>query len=166
MNNLMPTVCRRSAVGVFALASCGTNGICDRPATQEPIKYCNGTVTNGHYSSMTVDGRLLYWPAGAHYRMYHGLGAVPGLPVVYLGFGATLDLDGTESRRSLAPAAGNQFELLDRTDDYLEILNGTCADFYIVVEANVDETSSSWAGPLTGCNMPPITSENERTRAD
>ena len=123
---------RNLTAGALALASsaCGGIGpsICARPATEEPVAYREGDVQNGTYMSSDWYGDLLFWPGGAHFEFFHNLGATPRTVQAYLSF----ERDGLSSA-SLAPAAGNQFEIKDMDEISLRAINGSCVDYWMLV---------------------------------
>jgi len=151
---------RRSLAILFvACTGCGNSPIgpriCDRPATEEPIDVCEGFVEGNAFSSLTADGELLAFRGGAFYRMHHGLGVVPNYPRAFLSF--TRFVDGQledELPRSIAPAAGNQFEVKALTDEYIDFLNGTCDDNqFILVQTEAPGIGTAPVqGLLDGCS--------------
>ncbi len=128
--------------------------ICDRPATDEPVPVCEGHISGNSFSSLTSEGELLAYRGGAFYRVFHGLGVVPNYPRAYLSFSRYIDApveDGLP--RSVAPAAGNQFEVKALTDEYIDFVNGTCDDnTFIIVETEAPSIDTApIQGDLTGC---------------
>lgn len=116
--------------------------ICRRPIDDEPICYAGGETLDGIYMTSAWDGPLLYFPGGEFYQLRHGLGAVPQVVVPYVAFnGAGITTEpgegGASEERpgSIAPATGNQAEIKRVTDEYIEVLNGSCVDYWLRVVA-------------------------------
>jgi hypothetical protein len=136
----------RRAIAAIALAAALAAAACDvvtsvGPQTCDldegenpPVTYRGGTVEGGVYMSSPWDRDLVYFPGGMQVRMEHGLGRTPRTWAAYLSF----DPEGTALGGSLALAAGNQVELVDVDDVALTIRNATCADYYVVVTAQVE----------------------------
>jgi hypothetical protein len=118
---------------VLALTGC-TEGLCDRPATAEPIPYTAGGVDGCAYQTAEWDGDYLWFPGGAYYELRHQLGAVPTHIECWLSFAR----HGTRDNQSVTQAGGNECEIHEVTSDTIVILNGTCSDFYVRVSASVD----------------------------
>jgi hypothetical protein len=103
---------------------------CARPATAEAVAYRGGGVEADVYMSADWEGDLLFFPGGAYYEIYHGLGEKPRWWQAYLSF----ERDGLTSA-SVALAAGNQAELKAIDNQSLTLLNGSCADYWLLVAA-------------------------------
>ncbi|MEM6791218.1 MAG: hypothetical protein AAF928_06730 [Myxococcota bacterium] len=143
---------------LLVVGGCGNSPIgpriCPRPATEEPIPVCVGTVTGNAFSSLGAEGELLKYDGGAFFRIHHGLGVVPNYPRAFLSNSRFIDAPDTdELPRSLAPAAGNQFEIKALTDTYIDILNGTCVDenFLLVQTEAPGLDTAPIQGSLRGC---------------
>jgi hypothetical protein len=120
------------ALGCDTVASIGPD-ICDRSETgNPPVRYTEGTVEGGIYRSSEWSGPLLYFPGGMRYSIEHRLGEVPRFWQFYLSF----DELGTETG-VVALAAGNQAELRGIDDEALEVVNGSCAAYWLLVVAGV-----------------------------
>jgi hypothetical protein len=115
----------------MTLCGCGDAGptTCARPETPEPTPYQEGSVDDGGivYTSSTPEGELLYFPGGAHYQIFHNLAAMPTSYDFYLSF----ERFGVQ-QASLAQAAGNQVEVKAIDEESITVVNGTCADFYLL----------------------------------
>lgn len=129
-----------TSVAAFGAAGCLTDigpATCDRSAEGNPaVLYTEGTVENGVYMTSPSTGPLLYWPGGMRYRLPHKLGEVPRWWQAYLAF----DERGTTSA-TLAPAAGDQVQLVSSDDDALVFVNGTCSEYWLLVAAGGSGTS-------------------------
>lgn len=111
---------------------------CDRDEeANPPITYSAGSSEDGTYMSSPWDGELLYFPGGIQYRLEHKLGSVPRSWQVYLSF----DERGT-GEATVAPAAGNQVEILDVDDTAITLRNGTCADYWLLVVASTSDDAT------------------------
>jgi hypothetical protein len=115
----------------LALVGCADVGAqieaCARPATDEPTLYTGGNVEGGVYRTSPWDGELLFFPGGAWYQIEHRLGEVPDWFQFYLSF----ERDGLGSG-SLAQAAGNQVEVKAIDNRTIEVLNGSCVDYWLL----------------------------------
>jgi len=115
---------------------------CDRSADGNKfVDYKEGTVENGVYMSSGWDGDgekegegLLYFPGGMRYKIFHQLGAVPRWWQIYLSF----DRYGTATG-TLAQATGNQAEVLEVDAGSLEIANGSCVEYWLLVVAGAGD---------------------------
>jgi hypothetical protein len=120
-------------VGALAMGASGCdnldNGpeICPRPATSSAVLYDDGTVDGGVYESAPWTGELLWYPGGALYGIRHHLGHVP----IDAHFWLSFDRDGLAHGGSLTEAAGNEAEVMYVSDEYLTVMNGTCADYWL-----------------------------------
>ncbi len=121
------------AGAAFACGCATPPVVCDRPGTPEPVAYTGGTVEDGVYMSADWDGELLHFPGGAYFDLRHGLGERPRWWMVYLSF----ERDGLASG-SVAAAAGNQAEVKSVNDESITLLNGSCADYWMLAVAGVD----------------------------
>lgn len=118
--------------------------ICRRPIDDEPICFSGGDTVDGVYMTSGWDGPLLYFPGGEFYQLRHGLGAIPQVVIPYVAFngegitteaGQGGDAEGEERPGALAPATGNQAEIKRVTDEYVEVMNGSCVDYWLRVVA-------------------------------
>ena len=121
------------ATAVLALTGCGGFGpeTCSRPDNEVPRDYKGGTVDNGVYMSADWDGEWLHFFGGAHYRIFHQLGERPRSFQVYLSFERFGLRDAT-----VAHAAGNQAEIKEIDVTSVRLLNGSCADYWLMFVAS------------------------------
>lgn len=125
-----------NALGCDVVTSVGPQS-CDRdPEDNPPADFRGGSAEGGIYMSSDWDGELVQFQGGAQIRFFHGLGAVPRSWTVYVSF----DRYGEDG--SMAPAAGNQAELVAIDEESLTLRNSSCADYYVLVTA-----AASVAGP-------------------
>jgi hypothetical protein len=111
--------------------------ICPRPKTDEPLLYTGGSVENGVYMSSDWTGELLSFGGGAYWKIEHRLGDVPRSMEFWLSF----DRDGVASGGTLTEASGNEVQLEAVTEESVTVLNGTCADFWLLAVIGVaDDT--------------------------
>ena len=120
--------------GCDVVTSVGPQSCDISPESNPPVTYRGGTVEGGVYMSSPWDDDLLWFPGGMQVRLEHGLDQMPRSWTAYLSF----DADGTAGDGRMAPTAGNQAELVDVDDVSLTIRNSTCADYYLLVTAQVD----------------------------
>jgi hypothetical protein len=136
-----------AALSTIALgvSSCLTDigpATCDRSAEgNPPILYTDGKVEGGVYMTSPWTGPLLYWPGGMRYKLPHGLGGVPGWWQAWLAF----DEHGTTSA-TLAPAAGDQVQLVSEDAESLVVANGTCSEYWLLITAGAPGTSPPAVG--------------------
>jgi hypothetical protein len=135
--------------GCNVINSIGPN--CDRSAaSNEPIKYTEGTIDNGVYMSSPWAGELLYFPGGTRYELRfdrgvpgEGFKETPHFVQAWLSF----DHCGTKNS-TVAMAAGNQAEVREIDQDKLVIVNGSCSDYWLLVVAGTG--TEALAPPGTG----------------
>ena len=119
--------------GCDVVTSVGPQSCDIDPEANTPVTYRGGTVESGVYMSSPWDADLLWFPGGMQIRMEHGLGQVPRSWTAYLSF----DAEGTAGDGRMAPGAGNQVELVGMDDVAITVRNSTCADYYLLVTAQV-----------------------------
>jgi hypothetical protein len=125
--------------GVWAVLFCapGCNPtVCDTdPASNPPADYRGGTKhgegESAAYETSGPDEAHLNYSAGAQYRIYHQLGGRPMSVELWVSFSAT-GIDGGNE----APPAGNMTEVNAVNDEYIQVRNNTCADYYLRVVAS------------------------------
>jgi hypothetical protein len=119
---------------------------CDRSAdSNEPVLYKQGTVDDhGIYESSPADGELLYFPGGMRYRIEHGLGQAPIWWELYLSFSRYGISDGG----TLAPAAGNQAEIVHIDSATMVVVNGSCSTYWLRVVAGT--ACGGWGAACSG----------------
>jgi hypothetical protein len=154
---------RVAALALTAALAAGATGCetlipvsCDRTlADNPPVAYTGGVVANGVYMSSPWDGEMLDFPGGARYDLVvHGLGAAPHGVELFLSF----DEFGTRGGGAVAPAAGNQAEvvgvvpcasvcdagdpaacterLCQPGDWVVQVANDSCVEYWLLVTAS------------------------------
>jgi hypothetical protein len=126
-------------------ATCDTSDEGNVPSAHE-----DGTTVNGYYFSSESHGRLLHFPGGRRYDIYHHLGFEPILVQLYwsfaeVGVGTTDQTD----RSTLSAAAGNSAEIQLKNDRYIRVKNDSCAEYWLLVVASGDPRVGD-AGPGGG----------------
>jgi hypothetical protein len=138
-----------AALMVCATLSLGCNALgigpstCSRPETDEPRPYKDGFIDGDTYMSAEWSEELLHFPGGAYYDIFHGLGERPNAVQFYLSFNEEGVAAQGGAGDSLTQAAGNQVELRFIDEEKLTVLNGTCAEYYLLVIARVDAPGGS-----------------------
>jgi hypothetical protein len=134
-----------AAVGCESFNQIGPTA-CDRSEEGNPaVLYTEGTVSGTDtliYKTSEFDGELLWFPGGMRYELEHKLGTVPEFWDAYLSFEQYGTLEST-----IAPAAGNQTELVEMNETSLIVANKTCADFWLVVIAGASVSSEEPSDP-------------------
>lgn len=116
---------------------------CDRSVeTNMPLCYTlsapgennGGTLEGGVYMTSDWEGELLDFPGGRRYRIEHGLGVEPRFFQAYLSFSQHGTLDGT-----VAQAAGNQVEVNHVNCRTIDVINGSCVDYWLLFVAGAGD---------------------------
>ena len=122
--------CTLSVTACDVFTSAGPKSCDMKPEDNLPTPYKDGAMVNGIYMSSPWTGKLIYFTGGMQVALEHKLGVMPAAWQAYLGF----DVNGVKDG-PLAPAAGNQVELVGINDQYLTVKNGTCSDFWLLITA-------------------------------
>ena len=140
---------RAAALSLLAaLAAAGSTGCetfgprtCDTSlAGNPPVTFTGGQAQGGVYMSSPWVGELLSFPGGQRYSLVHGLGSTPAWVQSYLSF----DQLGTQDGGTLAPATGNQVEIVSVDDTAIGVANESCTDYWLLVVAG---TGTAPPGP-------------------
>jgi hypothetical protein len=124
-----------AALVALSLTGCSSIGpsTCDRSVEANPwVDYREGTTDGNVYETSPLDGELLYFPGGMHYRLHHGLGKKPDWVLPYLSF----ERFGTTGG-PVAPASGNEVEIAGEDADTISVNNGSCVEYWLLVKAGV-----------------------------
>jgi hypothetical protein len=145
---------RWTTIGLLPLffGACGGD-ICGRNSDDPPVVFSDGLTSNSAtlYMTSEADDPYLDFPTGRRIQLFHDLLGTPSLIVPYVSFSATPLNDG--SGFTISP--GNQTVITAVTDEYIEVENDTCTDFYLRVVASTDDFSpapaaTADAGPDSG----------------
>jgi len=138
----------RSYLGAAFLALCLTGGTtsqlgcspCD-VSGQTAIEYTAGksNASKTIFETGEVDEEMLHFPQGRRYKIAHHLGRAPEIVNIYLSFRKELaplsDPNGDPTDKNqpnnVAPTAGNQAVIEAWDDEFVQIRNDTCANFYV-----------------------------------
>jgi hypothetical protein len=144
------------ALVVAGAAGCGQlpvgPQICDRPETAEPRDYRQGFCRGDTFMTADWDTELLHYPKGAFYRIFHGFTERPAEIDCYLSFKRHGNASEGEDDRpaSIAPGAGNECQIQRVTEEYIEVVNGTCSEFWLLLTARAG--GSACAMPEDGAD--------------
>jgi hypothetical protein len=117
---------------------------CDTSAEGNPtVFYTGGATLDGVYMSSPWQGPLLLFPGGQHYALAHGLGAMPSWIQVYLSFEETAVDGGLDGGGNLAPAAGNDAEIVAVDGQWIYVANDTCSSYWLLVIAGSGSAPSA-----------------------
>ncbi len=117
--------------GCDVVTSVGPQSCDFERADNPPTTFSGGTVEDDVYMSSPWDSDLVFFPGGMQVRMEHHLGQAPRTWTAYVSF----NRDGLRDGGSMAPAAGNQVELVGMDDVAMTFRNSTCADYYLLITA-------------------------------
>jgi hypothetical protein len=130
-------------LGAAALAACD----CGRESG-EPVYYAGGIrdAALTWYESSDLYGTWLHFPAGRRYRLVHGLVAAPDEVLLYLAFREDPLREGETG--NITPASGNAALVEAVEEDYVQVRNDTCSEYYLRVVARVGSVPSDGAGGM------------------
>ena len=116
-----------------ALSACDTS--CADEG-QTPILYSDGFVEEAEggrvYMTTPYDGTWLHFPSQRRFRLTHNLGTRSYTFSTYVSFHPTpLPEDG--DIHGLTEAAGNEVVFEALTEQYVQVRNDTCSEFYLLV---------------------------------
>lgn len=120
------------------LSACGP---CD-VSGQRPLTFTQGrTSADGSFYETTHPGEdMLHFPPGRVYHLHHGLRNLPTNVRTYVSFTKRLSEDGNTTDplqpNHIAESAGNVVVIEAWNDEYIQVRNDTCADFYLRLEAD------------------------------
>ncbi len=120
-----------AALFVALSASACVGSDCDREG-DKPQRYSGGNTNaeGSFYESSSLEGPLLYFPSGRTYQLEHGLAETPVEYSVLVSF-SEYPWEGG----GVAESAGNQAVVEDVNDDYIQVRNDTCAEFFMRLTA-------------------------------
>jgi len=146
------------AVTAVALASagCSSTSTCSRDADDLVVAATDGQqINNAWYSAPPIVGPYQHFPPARTVHFMHGLGAVP-LYQINVAF---------SDHGQFALATGNEAVVTCIDDREVDVLNDTCADFYIdfsAWRAPPDPSSGGEAGDTStaGVALPRCSASN------
>jgi hypothetical protein len=129
---------RVTLIGTLSVL-CGacTGDLCGRNSNDPPSEFSDGLTSNSAtlYMTSEADAPYLDFPSGMRYRLFHELMNTPSLIVPYVSFSPTPLSDGS----GFTVSPGNQTVINAVTDDYIEVENDTCTDFFLRVVASTED---------------------------
>lgn len=128
---LLATVALFGAGALLLAPQGGCSGTCNT-AGQAAIDYTGGERVGAGWESTPIDGNWLDFPAGRRFRLMHHLGVRPE-PRAFLAFyqHPLPAVDGGVG--NFSEAAGNEVIYEDVNEEYVQVRNDTCAEFYLRV---------------------------------
>jgi hypothetical protein len=126
------------------------------------VDYTDGNTNSSRtlYETARPDEEMLHFPQGRTYRLYHGFGYRPADLTVFLSFRPRLTSSGDKEDKTnpnnVSESAGNQAVIEAWTENYIQVRNDTCAEFYmravIVGDRELAETTSGMGGAAGAAN--------------
>ena len=112
----------------------------------DPVYYAGGRTdpTGTRYESTPLYGTWLHFPGGRRYRLRHSLVDAPSEVLVYLAFREDPLREGEPGNVSLA--AGNAALIEAAEEDFIQVRNDTCSEYYLRVTAEVTWGAGGEAG--------------------
>jgi hypothetical protein len=141
--------CTRAALlAVMWLGGWGLIGCdCGREGG-DPVQYAGGSTVGNRYESSELYGTWLHYPAGRRYQLIHSLPQPPDEVLIYLGFREhPLQAD---AGGNISPSAGNAALIEAVEDDFIQIRNDTCSEYYVRVVAVAHPDPSATGGGAGG----------------
>jgi hypothetical protein len=116
---------------------------------QDAVEFTSGKVNESRtvYQTGGPGDEMLHFPEGRTYKLVHNLGVTPVSVDLYLSFRERLTSKGGKNDdtqpNNVSPTAGNQAVIEDWNDEFIQVRNDTCAEFYLraVVTADPDEAA-------------------------
>ena len=122
-------------LGLLSVPSCD----CGREGG-DPVVYAGGDTTGPRYVSSELYGTWLHFPAGRRYQLLHELPEPPSDVLVYLAFRE--DALREDDAGNISPSSGNAALVEAVEDDYIQVRNDTCSEYWVRVVAEVAPSSS------------------------
>jgi hypothetical protein len=142
-----------TGVGVLGAISAGcASQNCDTsPENNPPAEFRGGILYEDDqvYETSTPSGLHLNFGAGARYRIYHGLSGRPAVVQIWVSFSSTGVAGGNE-----AIPAGNMAEVVAVTDEYVEVRNDSCGEYWLRVVTADPVGTGKVLGPDTDVSAP------------
>ncbi len=147
-------------VGLFLSGSSAASTACSpcKVSGQDPVPFTGGLTNESRtvYQTGEVDGEMLHFPQGRTYQLFHGLGTTPVDVSTFVSFRPRLTEDGdTEDKtkpNNVAESSGNIAVIEAWNEDYVQVRNDTCAEFYLraVIIADPDLAAVASIGGAAG----------------
>ncbi len=119
-----------TSLGTFATTGCTTSN-CDTSPEANPAADFRGGILHAEekvYETSLPDGLHLNFGSGSRYRIHHRLGGRPAIIQIWVSFSS-----GGVSGGNEAMPAGNMAEILEANDEYVEVRNDSCGDYWLRV---------------------------------
>ena len=110
----------------------------------EPVYYAGGLTHGYTYESSELHGTWLHFPGGRRYRLVHELPSAPISVSVYLAFVEDPLPEGDSG--NISAATGNVALIEAVTDEYVQVRNDSCSNYYVRVVAEVDPETVGLGG--------------------
>jgi hypothetical protein len=147
-------LCLVSTLGATSMGCASQN--CDTsPENNPPAEFRGGILYEDDqvYETSTPSGLHLNFGAGARYRIYHGLSGRPAVVQIWVSFSSTGVTGGNE-----AMPAGNMAEVVGMTDEYVEVRNDSCGEYWLRVVMADPVGTGKVLGPGDDASAPTSTS--------
>jgi len=126
----------------------GCDAGCDKENEDAARDYTGGTISASctRYETGGFDDDYLIFPAGRRWRIRHGLGQTPSLVQSYLGFVKHPLPDAGNG--NTAESAGNQVIIEDMDDEFVQVRNDTCEEFWLRLVVETDTPAPECLSPV------------------
>jgi len=114
----------------------------------DPVYWAGGTTHGYTYESTGLHDTWLHFPGGRRYRLLHELRATPISVSVYLAF-VQHPLP-EDAGGNISAATGNVALIEAVTDEYIQVRNDSCSNYYVRVVAEVDPDAVGAGGAAGG----------------
>jgi hypothetical protein len=149
--NTLSGIVRQVAQGFWLSLFAATLNGCETSCAdkgQAPILYSDGIVEESEagrvYMTTPYDGTWLHFPSQRRFRLQHGLGTTSLMPSAYVSFYPNpVPPDGGGG---LSEAAGNEVIYEAVTEQYVQVRNDTCSEFFLLVRLETAQPSSGDEG--------------------
>ncbi len=127
------------ALAISLVGGCDATSCDTAPESNPPSDFKDGQLVTSSdgtvvFQTSAPDGQHLNFSAGTQYRVYHRLEGRPLLVQPWVSFSST----GTKGGNEAVPA-GNMTEILDVNDQFIQIRNNSCGDYWLRLVATHPE---------------------------
>jgi hypothetical protein len=128
------------------LLGCDTS--CDKENEDVARDYTGGTISASctRYETGSFDDLYLDFPPGRRLAIHHGLGQTPSVVQSYLGF--VKDPLPDAGNGNTAESAGNQVIIERMDDEFVQVRNDTCEEFFLRVVIETDTAAPGCLSPV------------------